>query len=209
MSALKFLLLFLFSFFICLNISAQEKSIGQDLKFFERSPDYHKGRTIGVSGTILGLYGTSLVMLNELWYKDFPKAPFHTFDDNGEWLQIDKFGHAYTAYFQGNWGMSLYRWAGISDKKAIWIGGSVGFLNQTVIEILDSQSEQWGWSNGDIIANGTGTALLIGQELLWREQRIQMKFNFNAVNYEERYSPQVAAIGRILIAIIHNFTFSH
>jgi len=196
MSSTKVFLLCFISIIFFGRANAQEKSISRDLAFFERSPDYHKGRTIGVSATIAGLYGSSLIMLNELWYKDFPKEPFHTFDDSHEWLQIDKFGHSYTAYFQGNWGMSLYRWAGIKDMKAILIGGSVGFLNQTVIEILDSQSAQWGWSNADIIANGAGTALLIGQELLWREQRIQMKFGFNPVNYEERYTSDIATIAR-------------
>ncbi len=166
-------------FFI--NVSAQQDTI--NLKILEHAPSLHKGRTIGVSATGAVLYGGSLIMLNEAWYKDVPKEPFHFHNDNNNWLQVDKYGHAYTAYFQGNWGIQLYKWAGLNHKSATWIGGSIGFLNQTVIEILDSQSADWGWSNGDVIANTAGTALLIGQGLLWDEQRIQMKFGYTRPDY--------------------------
>ena len=32
---------------------------------------------------------SSLVLLNEVWYKNYPKTPFHTFNDNDQWLQMD------------------------------------------------------------------------------------------------------------------------
>ena len=48
-----------------------------------------------------------------------------------------------------------------------------GFTFLTAVEILDGFSKNWGASWGEILANASGTGLLIGQELLWAEQRIQ------------------------------------
>lgn len=39
------------------------------------------------------------------------------------------------------------------------------------------------FSWGDIMANGAGTGLYIGQELLWDEQRIALKFSFHQTRY--------------------------
>src|SRR4051812_36262005 len=32
-----------------------------------------------------------------LWYRKHPRSRFHFFNDNAEWLQVDKIGHATTA----------------------------------------------------------------------------------------------------------------
>ena len=124
-----------------------------------------------------------MIGLNELWYKGHARSGFHFFNDNGEWMQIDKVGHAWSAYAEGLYGIGLYRWAGVENKKAVWIGGISGFVFQMGIEVLDGLSERWGASSGDIVANTAGTVLLIGQELGWREQRIQFKFSSHPVRY--------------------------
>jgi hypothetical protein len=48
---------------------------------------------------------------------------------------------------------------------------------------LDGFSKEWGFSTGDIIANASGTGLLIGQELLWQEQRLQLKYSFHQTRF--------------------------
>ena len=53
----------------------------------------------------------------------------------------------------------------------------LGFL--TVVEVFDGYSSEWGASSGDIVANVSGTALYVSQELLWNEQRITPKFSFH------------------------------
>lgn len=126
-----------------------------------------------------GLYVSSMVGLNELWYKDFPRTSFHSFNDNDEWLQIDKCGHFMSSYYIGLIGHEALSWAGVEKRKAQIIGGLVGTMFLTGIEVLDGFSTEWGFSWGDQAANLGGSAFYIGQELLWEEQRIKLKFSSN------------------------------
>ena len=51
--------------------------------------------------------GLTLIGLNQLWYKDYPQSNFHTLNDNGEWLQMDKLGHVFTSYQLGTVGANV------------------------------------------------------------------------------------------------------
>jgi len=136
-----------------------------------------------VSGAHVGLYVGSLFILNEAWYKNYPKQGFTSFDDSKEWLQMDKIGHGWSAYTLSLASTETWKWAGLSDKKAAIIGSASGFAFLTVIELLDAHSTHWGWSWSDIAANTVGTGLFLSQELLWHEQRIQFKFSFHHKDY--------------------------
>ncbi|MBN8696866.1 MAG: DUF2279 domain-containing protein [Bacteroidetes bacterium] len=136
-----------------------------------------------VGSTEAVLYAGSLVGLNELWYKNYPRSSFHFFDDNREWLQMDKVGHATTSYYIGKVGIGMLKWCGVNRKKAIWYGGMLGSLYQSTIEILDGYSAEWGFSIGDFAANTAGSLLVVGQELAWDEQRITLKFSFQKSEY--------------------------
>ena len=141
-------------------------------------------------GTEIVLYSTTMYALNDLWYKDYPKSSFHWINDNSNWLQMDKVGHATTAYQVGMLGKDLMEWGGVSEKKALWYGGLYGAFFLTTIETLDGFSKEWGASWGDLIANTSGTFVFIGQELLWKEQRIQMKYSFKPSEYA-KYRPDL------------------
>ena len=39
----------------------------------------------------------------------YPKSKFHFINDNREWLQMDKFGHAMTSYYTGYLGVKAYK----------------------------------------------------------------------------------------------------
>ena len=130
-------------------------------------------------------YGGAMVGLYSAWYKNYPQSNFHTFNDMHEWKGIDKIGHAYSAYAESKASMELWRWTGISRKKQIWIGGMSGAFYQTVIEVMDAYSAEWGWSWGDIGANFVGSGMLVAQELAWNEQRIQFKFSFHRKSYND------------------------
>ena len=136
-------------------------------------------------GTEIVLYTTTMYALNDLWYKDYPKSEFHWINDNSNWLQMDKVGHATTAYQVGMLGKDLMQWSGVAEKKALWYGGLYGAIFLTTIETLDGFSKEWGASWGDLIANTSGTMVFIGQELLWKEQRIQMKYSFKPSTYAD------------------------
>ena len=136
-------------------------------------------------GTEIVLYTTTMYALNDLWYKDYPKSEFHWINDNSNWLQMDKVGHATTAYQVGMLGKDLMQWSGVAEKKALWYGGLYGAIFLTTIETLDGFSKEWGASWGDLIANTSGTMVFIGKELLWKEQRIQMKYSFKPSTYAD------------------------
>lgn len=160
------------------------------LGFFEKSQSLNKSRlSLVVGGETIGLTATFLA-LNQLWYVDYPKSSFHTHNDNGNWLQMDKIGHALTAYHVGNAGMEMLEWSGVKHKTSVWAGGTLGLAFLSGVEILDGGSEEWGFSWGDMAANLSGTALLIGQELLWKEQRITMKFSSHYSPYA-KVSPEL------------------
>lgn len=150
----------------------------------------HKKRLYAVAGIEGSLWAASIIGLNYVWYSDYDRASWHTFNDNSEWLQIDKVGHATTSYFLGKIGYDMLRWSGVSHKKAIWLGGSLGFMYLTSIEMLDAYSQNWGFSWGDMAANATGAGLYMGQAALWKEQRISLKFSFHMTDYAQ-YRPNV------------------
>jgi hypothetical protein len=145
----------------------------------------YKNRVKLITGIHVAGYGTSLILLNNAWYKNYPRSSFHTFNDSKEWLQMDKVGHGWTAYTTGRASAAMWRWAGLPQKKAAWFGGLGGSAYLTVIEILDAHSADWGWSWADMAANILGSGLFIAQETGWQEQKIQFKFSFHKKNYDE------------------------
>ncbi|HET6766230.1 MAG TPA: DUF2279 domain-containing protein [Chitinophagaceae bacterium] len=138
-----------------------------------------------IGGLNVAGYGASIIIFNNTWYKDFPKTPFHTFNDSREWLQMDKMGHVWAAYNAGRASAAMWRWAGVSPNKATWIGGASCIAYLTVIEILDGRSAKWGWSWSDMTANLVGSGLFVSQQLGWQEQRIQFKFSFHYKNHSD------------------------
>jgi hypothetical protein len=135
-------------------------------------------------------WGGSLFLLNDLWYKNFPRSSFHFFNDNNEWFQLDKYGHVSSTYLLCLTAYESYKWTGVNDKKAVWFGGTTGFLYESVIEILDGFSAGWGFSPGDEVANSLGTALFISQQLTWKEQRITLKRSYHQTVFPQ-YHPDL------------------
>lgn len=146
---------------------------------------YNKKKVKTVAFVNAGIYAASMVGLYAAWYKNYPQGKFHVFNDIKEWKQVDKIGHVYSAYTMGRYSMELWRITGIERKKRIWIGGISGAVYQTVIEILDGFSTEWGWSWGDIGGNLLGSGALVAQELAWNDQRIQLKTSFHRKHYAD------------------------
>lgn len=136
----------------------------------------NQGRFIGVFVGTAAFYTITLLMLRKQWYKK--KVPFHTFNDNGEWLQMDKVGHAATAYCMSRGGYELMRWSGVNERASILTGGLLALLFQTTLEVYDGHAEGWGFSKGDMLANVAGTALFMGQQYGTGQQVVSMKYGF-------------------------------
>lgn len=134
--------------------------------------------------------GSSLLVLNEMWYKNYPRSSFHFFNDNSEWLQMDKIGHAFSAYTAGRYSCDLFRWSGFTENQSVWIGGTSGLIYLTGVELLDAYSSEWGFSYGDMIANFSGSIFFIAQEKIWRDQRITLKFSYSPTTFAD-VNPEV------------------
>lgn len=154
------------------------------------SDTLRKDRIKGIVYTGLSGYGLSMAWLYQAWYSKKGLSTFHSFDDSREWLQMDKVGHGYTAYVLGRVGFEALSWSGVERKKAVYIGGSLGWVLLSSIEILDGFSEEWGFSWSDVAANTIGTGLFVGQEFAWKEQRILLKYSYSKSDYA-KYRPNV------------------
>lgn len=140
------------------------------------------------SGIVTGV--GSYAGLYMAWYNDYNTGKFHTFDDNGEWLQMDKVGHTMTTYHLGMISCDALRWAGTDDRTSRWVGGLTGLFYQTGIEVMDGFSRGWGFSWGDEAANVLGSAVFISQDLAWGEQRIKLKYSSSPSSYAQ-YRPEL------------------
>jgi hypothetical protein len=128
-------------------------------------------------------YAVSLKLLSDAWYKQHPPARFRFYDDRHHWKQMDKAGHIWTAFHESRFGVDALRWAGTSEQKAIWYGSMVGLVLQTPIEIFDGYSEDYGFSNSDMLANAAGSAGVLAQQLAWGEIRLMPKFSFKRMEH--------------------------
>jgi uncharacterized protein YfiM (DUF2279 family) len=144
---------------------------------------YNKKRVQLVAAANIVGYSGIMVGLNATWYAKYPRSRFHFFDDNAEWLQVDKVGHIYGSYIESRSSNELWRWTGLPRKKRIWISGLSGIAYETIIETLDGFSSEYGWSWGDFSSNVIGSGIFIAQELAWDDQRIKFKFSFHKNNY--------------------------
>ncbi|MDB5197369.1 MAG: hypothetical protein JWP88_1740 [Flaviaesturariibacter sp.] len=136
-----------------------------------------------IGSTTTAIYATMFVGLNESWYKDYPRSSFHTFNDAGEWQQMDKIGHAWTVYTAANLSYGMYRWAGMKNDKATLISSGSGLAYMLAIEYLDGRSTEWGWSWADVGGDVFGAALFASQQLAWKEQKVQLKFSSHEIQY--------------------------
>ncbi len=123
-------------------------------------------------------YTGALVGLNQLWYSDFEREPFHFFNDHGEWKQMDKIGHFYAAFQLSSGGYQALRWANVKEDKSILWGTIFSAIVLTPIEIFDGFSAAYGASYSDIIANTAGASFFYFQQKQWKEIRIHPKFSF-------------------------------
>ena len=152
-------------------------------KFLTPSDTLNLPRRTAVYISEAAVGGLTLLSLNQLWYADFERSTFHTFNDNSEWLQMDKIGHVFSSYQLGRFGSNVLNWSGASKKEQLFYGATLGFTFLSAVEVLDGFSAEWGFSWGDMLANGVGTGLYVGQDLLWNEQRVLLKFSFHQTKF--------------------------
>lgn len=133
-----------------------------------------------------GLIGGTVAVHSALyntWYSQYAKSDFHWFNDNAEWKQMDKVGHAFSSYFIGVNSAALFRFSGYSQKKSAVYGALMGILFQTPLELMDGYSIGWGASKGDLLFNTAGTAFGFLQNYKWGKPRIPMRVTFHTSRF--------------------------
>lgn len=139
-------------------------------KFTKAQKTYLYSASFGLVAGHAGLY--------QLWYKDYPQSKFHFINDNKQWLQMDKYGHAFSAYTLSETAFETCKSIGFSENKSLIYGGLMGLVFQTPIEVFDGFSAEWGASTGDLAANTLGWGLFFAQQKIWNAQRIRLKWSY-------------------------------
>jgi Predicted periplasmic lipoprotein (DUF2279) len=166
--------------------------IAQDI-FLPPSATYQPDRlkTVVISEVATGVVISAGLYF--LWYRKHPRSHFHFFNDNGEWLQMDKVGHATTAYNIGAIQYDLMRWCGVKNDASIAVGGLTAIGYMSIVEIFDGFSSKWGFSTGDMLANIFGAALFAAQQKGWNQQRISLKWSFHGSPYAKYYPAELGS----------------
>lgn len=172
----------LFSGCLVFTLAAQQ---AEKIPFFKPSETFDKGRFWTSTSLGAAAYTGLMIGLNEAWYKGYDRSPLHSFDDWGEWHNIDKMGHLFTTYTYANWAFQGAKWTGMNRRKAMWTGAGISFFLQFSVEIFDGFSEKWGFSWSDMAFNTLGSGMMVAQELAWEEQRIVMKMSAFPTTYPE------------------------
>lgn len=144
-----------------------------------------KKRVLIVAGVHGALWTGTYIALNKAWYKGYPKSKFHFFNDMNEWNGMDKAGHVWTAYQLSKASAQSWAFTGMTKKKSVIYGSVSGLAFQSIIEIQDGFSSQWGFSWGDMTANTLGAVAFAVQELTWKQQNIQVKFSYYPLKYPD------------------------
>lgn len=166
--------------FLCLSLRAQS-TLADTVQV--------KKRLLLTSSSVGFVYSVSLVGLNQLWYKAYPKSDFHFFNDGSNWLQMDKFGHGFSGYLLSQKSGDFYRWSG-AKRSYPWIGFGIGMSYLGVLELMDAYNQAWGFSGYDVLANFSGGGIYLAQELLFKKQLVLPKFSFFPSKYAA-YRPEV------------------
>lgn len=147
------------------------------------SPRINTKKLIVVAGANALFYTGSFIALNRAWYADYERTAFHFFDDIPEWNQMDKAGHIWTTYHVSRASTEMWAWTGLTRGTSAILGGISGMVYQSIIEIQDAYSVNWGFSWGDVGANVAGAGLFVLQELAGAGQAVSIKMTSWPIKY--------------------------
>jgi len=138
-------------------------------------------------GAVRAGVATAFVGGNAYLYHYFKKAWWSGersdgFFWNADWdmhfRDQDKFGHMLGGYHLTRLGYAGLHAACVSKKKALIASAAYAALFQLQIEIFDARFKKYGFSYPDLIANTTGQAFAVAQELNPRLKAIKPTFSY-------------------------------
>ena len=140
MKSILFTCIFLTMFFLTTELYGNSIELKNDSARVEKSTIY---KALAFTGAY---YSTSIVIMNNTWYSDRENVPFHFYNDNAGFLQLDKFGHMFGGYVYSYLGYYGLLKLGATRREALVFGSTLGFVLQFPIEIMDGVHEGYGFS---------------------------------------------------------------
>ena len=120
----------------------------------------------GVAAGFIGVNAYLYHYFKQAWWSGTRSDHFFFHADWDQWFRDqDKFGHMFGGFHLTRVGYAGLREACVSQKKAIFWAAAYAAAFQLQIEIFDGHFEKYGFSYADMIANTTGQALAVMQEL--------------------------------------------
>ncbi|HEU5053479.1 MAG TPA: DUF2279 domain-containing protein [Hanamia sp.] len=178
--------LLLFVWIICIyTVNAQPF---HEQGFLTASSNFNRQRFTVAVASEAAIGALTTFGLQYLWYRKYNHSRFHFFNDNDEWLQMDKLGHATTAYNICAIQYNVMRWAGVKKVASLWTGVGTALAFMSMIEISDGFSSNWGFSPGDMLANSSGIGLFSVQQYTWQQQKIFLQYSYHSTLFPN-YNP--------------------
>ena len=120
----------------------------------------------GVATAFVGVNAYLYHYFQKAWWSGTKSDHFFFHADWDQWFRDqDKFGHMFGGFHLTRVGYAGLREACVSQKKALFWAAAYAAAFQLQIEIFDGHFEKYGFSYADMIANTTGQALAVMQEL--------------------------------------------
>jgi hypothetical protein len=120
----------------------------------------------GVATAFVGVNAYLYHYFKNAWWSGERSDHFFFHADWDQWFRDqDKFGHMFGGFHLTRVGYAGLREACVSQKKALFWAAAYAAAFQLQIEIFDGHFVKYGFSYADMIANTTGQALAVMQEL--------------------------------------------
>jgi uncharacterized protein YfiM (DUF2279 family) len=148
-----------------------------------RDSTYNKKKIIN-AGIVSSAYLISTYKSTQHFYKNYPYSPFKIKNDLNTWLGMDKAFHTYTSYQLCSGFYEANKLSNISDKKSLNIALIESLIFGITKEWSDSHIDIAGWSWYDMKANLSGNLLFYGQQRIFNEQKVKLKFSYYNSNLQ-------------------------
>ena len=126
--------------------------------------------------TLTGLFVVQHEMQQNTIWKDV--GPFHIVEDYQYSLGADKFGHFYGTYMPSYFMSQVFMSTGFGYDLSHVLGGTLGLLYTSYVEVLDGYSKDFGFSPSDWYADFAGASFFVAQHFVPVLQNFQPKFMY-------------------------------
>ncbi len=171
---------------VLLLVCFSNRIFSQDSLICHTQNNIRKSNLICTAAIASAVYAGGWLYINNNWYSKDSHVPFFFTNDLSGYLQVDKFQHAFGAYYESYVTYKVLLNSGISRKNTLLWTAFMGLIIQSPKELIDGHTKDDGFSWGDILADFSGSALFTAQELAFKEQIFRYKFSFSRSVYEDQ-----------------------